>query len=95
MFSVDSSCFNEFCSSVVRGVSHLYWRRVYFRGDEEVVVCWRFVLDCGINDVLVLKGDHPSATLSDTSSRMCPLSVFSLVFTSGLPSLFLICLSCP
>ena len=95
MLSVDSSCFKEFCASEVRGVSHLYCSRVYFKGDAEVVVCGRFVLDCGINDVLVLKGDQPSATLSDTSSKMCPLSVFSLVFTSGLPSLFLICLSCP
>ena len=48
-----------------------------------------------MNEDLVLKGDQPSPTLSATSSRMCPLSVFSLDFTSGLPSLFLICLSCP
>ena len=77
------------------GVSHLYCSRVYFGRVVEVDVCGRFALDRGINDVLVLKGDHPSPILSDTSSKMCPLSVFSLVFTSGLPSLFLICLSCP
>ena len=48
---VDSSCFKEFCASVIRGVSHLYWKRVYFGGDEVVVVCGRFILDCGINAV--------------------------------------------
>ena len=68
------------------GVSHLYWSRVYFGGVVEDDVCGRFALERGINEDLVLKGGHLSPILSATSSKMCPLSVFSLEFTSGLPS---------
>ena len=54
-------------------------------------VCGRFILDWGMYDVLVLNGDHPSSTLSATSSKMCPLFVLNLDFTSGSPSEFLKC----
>ena len=95
MLSVDAMCLMEFWASVFRGVSHLYWSRVYFGGAVEAEACGRFVLDLGMNEDLVLNGDQPSPTLSATSSRMCPLSVLSLDFTRGFPSLFLICLSWP
>ena len=80
---------------MIRRVSHLYWRRIYFGGVGVVEVCGMFILDWGMYDVLVLNGDRPSPILSDTSNRMCPLFVLSLDFTRGRPSWFLSCLSCP